>query len=358
MWRCRSMSTSSWRVYEQSWARFEQSIQDSGLRKEARVMPVDQTLKHDGSEQRPYSVEQMLSLVLNTCRTRVEAAPHPHGCRVSHPKDTGMAHGRFYLIGAQEHLLTVPSLHEPNRLGSRDLAIVLNGTCHGLTPVQLDNTESALQQGAHLVNGEFEFLSGDTSPLLRAVPGYLIVRSGAASPQFRDLVESLLTLSRESWFGRQVVMNQLANCVLALAICEHAFRTGAPPEVLVALQNARIARALEAIHSRPGENWSIRSLAAMAGMSRSTFALQFSAVIGVPPMRYLTLWRVAQAKRLLQDKRLSVAKVAEILGYSSEAAFRKLFKRVEGVGPGKARVATNRNTEDTAIAYARSIMGS
>jgi AraC family transcriptional activator of mtrCDE len=298
-------------------------------------MCVEEIPKQDASDQQPYSVEQMLSFVLNTCRTRVAAALHPHGCRVSHPNNTGTAHGRFYLVGAREHLLTAPSLDEPNRLSSGDLVIVLNGTPHGLAPAQLESTESAPEQGAHFVKGEFEFLSGDTSPLLRAVPGYLIVRSGAASPQFRDLVESLLTLSREFWFGRQVVMNQLANCLLALAICEHAFRTGAPPEALVALQNARIARVLEAIHSRPGENWSIRSLAAMAGMSRSTFALQFSAVIGVPPMRYLTLWRVAQAKRLLQDKRLSVAKVAEILGYSSEAAFRKLFKRVEGVGPGK-----------------------
>jgi AraC family transcriptional regulator, activator of mtrCDE len=285
-------------------------------------------------ESRP---EQMLSLVLSTCRTRVEAARHPRSSRAVCSNDAEVAHGRFHFIGAQEYLLTGPSPHEPHRLGSGDLVIFLNGTRHGLTPAQLDSAETLLRQDALVLNGEFEFLSGDARALLQAVPDYLIVRSREASPQFRDLAGSLLTVSREHWFGRQIVMNQLATCLLALAICEHAFRTGAPPEALVALQNARIARVLEAIHSRPGERWSIRSLAAVAGMSRSTFTLQFSTVIGMPPMRYLTLWRMAEAKRLLQDKSLSVAKVAEIMGYSSEAVFRKSFKRVEGIGPGKAR---------------------
>jgi AraC-like DNA-binding protein len=77
----------------------------------------------------------------------------------------------------------------------------------------------------------------------------------------------------------------------------------------------------------------------IAGMSRSAFALSFGDTMGVPPMQYLTLWRVTQARRLLQDRRLSVAAIAEKLGYKSETAFRKLFKRIEGVGPGKARAS-------------------
>lgn len=103
--------------------------------------------------------------------------------------------------------------------------------------------------------------------------------------------------------------------------------------------SAKIARVLAAIHERLDEPWTLRSLAAIAGMSRSTFALHFSALMGMTPMRYVTSWKVARAKQLLQDRQLSVAKVAEMLGYSSEAAFRKLFKRVEGMGPGQARAA-------------------
>jgi AraC family transcriptional activator of mtrCDE len=110
------------------------------------------------------------------------------------------------------------------------------------------------------------------------------------------------------------------------------------------ISNAKIARVLAAIHDRLDEQWTLRSLAAVAGMSRSTFALHFAALMGMPPMRYVASWKVARSKHLLQDRRLSVAKVAEMLGYSSEAAFRKLFKRIEGIGPGQARVAARFNS--------------
>jgi AraC family transcriptional regulator, activator of mtrCDE len=114
--------------------------------------------------------------------------------------------------------------------------------------------------------------------------------------------------------------------------------------------DGKIARALVAIHDRLDEQWTLRSLATVAGMSRSTFALHFSALMGMPPMRYVTSWKVARGKHLLQDPRLSVAKVAEMLGYSSEAAFRKLFKRIEGMGPGQARAAARFNSQPGAAA--------
>ena len=72
-------------------------------------------------------------------------------------------------------------------------------------------------------------------------------------------------------------------------------------------------------------------------MSRTAFAVHFSEQLGVSPIQYLTEWRVAEARRLLQDRRLSVATIAERLGYQSEAAFRRTYKRIEGVGPGQTR---------------------
>jgi AraC family transcriptional activator of mtrCDE len=123
-----------------------------------------------------------------------------------------------------------------------------------------------------------------------------------------------------------------------------------PLEQNATLLDGRIARTLAVIHDRLDEQWTLRSLANVAGMSRSTFALHFSALTGMPPMRYVTSWKVARSKHLLQDRQLSVAKVAEMLGYSSEAAFRKLFKRVEGIGPGQARAAARLNAQPGAAA--------
>ena len=78
-------------------------------------------------------------------------------------------------------------------------------------------------------------------------------------------------------------------------------------------------------------------------MSRTAFAELFAATVGMPPIQYLAHWRATEARRLHKDRRFSVARIAEMLGYRSEAAFRRFFKRVEGVGPGKVR---SRNEED------------
>ena len=101
----------------------------------------------------------------------------------------------------------------------------------------------------------------------------------------------------------------------------------------------RLSRALAAVHERPGEDWTIQSMAQRAGMSRTAFAELFTATVGSPPIQYLAQWRATEARRLLKNRRFSVAAVAEMLGYRSEAAFRRFFKRIEGIGPGKARSA-------------------
>ena len=72
-------------------------------------------------------------------------------------------------------------------------------------------------------------------------------------------------------------------------------------------------------------------------MSRTAFAELFTTTVGTPPIQYLAHWRATEARRLLKNRRFSVAAIADMLGYSSEAAFRRFFKRVEGVGPGSAR---------------------
>ena len=72
-------------------------------------------------------------------------------------------------------------------------------------------------------------------------------------------------------------------------------------------------------------------------MRRPAFAEFSAAPLGFPPIHYLAHWRAPEARRLLKDRRFSVARIAEMLGYRSEAAFRRFFKRVEGVGPGKVR---------------------
>jgi AraC-like DNA-binding protein len=81
----------------------------------------------------------------------------------------------------------------------------------------------------------------------------------------------------------------------------------------------------------------MQSMAALACMSRSAFAERFTQLMKVPPIQYLTQWRVSLAEQWLRDRQQSVAGIAQQLGYSSEAAFRRLFKRVSGICPGRIR---------------------
>ena len=107
--------------------------------------------------------------------------------------------------------------------------------------------------------------------------------------------------------------------------------------LLAALCDPRLVRALEAMHSHPEKDWTVAALADAAHMSRTSFANHFASVLGSGPIEYLTHWRMTEARRLLADPRTSVAAVADQLGYRTEAAFRRAFKRVTGVGPGVIR---------------------
>jgi transcriptional regulator GlxA family with amidase domain len=187
--------------------------------------------------------------------------------------------------------------------------------------------------------GELDFAMGPHNPVLLALPDCFVVHAQDGGESFRKLASVLIATAGMKQTGRQVVMNKLAETLFTIAVCEYANAAGNRQGLFAALADPRMTRVLEAIHRRSGENWDLQALAGVAGMSRSAFASHFAQVMGIPPMQYLASWRITQARQLLKDRRLSVAAIAEQLGYKSETAFRKLFKRLEGIGPGRARAA-------------------
>jgi AraC-like DNA-binding protein len=103
---------------------------------------------------------------------------------------------------------------------------------------------------------------------------------------------------------------------------------------LAGLRDPQIGRALALLHARPAYGWTTEALALEVGMSRSVFAERFTSLVGHPPMQYLTLWRMHVAEQRLREGRSSIAQVAFAVGYESEAAFSRAFKRQFGVAPG------------------------
>ncbi|NUP39073.1 MAG: helix-turn-helix transcriptional regulator, partial [Streptomyces sp.] len=108
-----------------------------------------------------------------------------------------------------------------------------------------------------------------------------------------------------------------------------------------ALTDPAVGTALEAVHDEPGRAWTVEELGARGGLSRSAFARRFTALVGMPPLTYLTWWRMTSAGRLLLSGDAPLSAVAQQVGYVSEFAFAKAFKREYGIAPGRYRRVEN-----------------
>ena len=99
----------------------------------------------------------------------------------------------------------------------------------------------------------------------------------------------------------------------------------------------KLSRALDAFHHAPAQTWTVEGLAQVAGLSRTAFSQQFSAKIGQTPLQYLTSWRMQIARQCLSERNASVTDAAELVGYASESAFARVFKKEVGMTPAAYR---------------------
>jgi AraC-like DNA-binding protein len=135
--------------------------------------------------------------------------------------------------------------------------------------------------------------------------------------------------------GSTTVITKLSELLFVEAVSQ--FVGSLPAERrgwLAGLRDPQVGRALAALHSRPSEAWTAENLALEVGMSRSAFAERFTSLVGQPPMQYLTLWRMQVAAQHLREGHGTVAQIAFEVGYESEAAFSRAFKRQFGTSPG------------------------
>jgi AraC-like DNA-binding protein len=114
---------------------------------------------------------------------------------------------------------------------------------------------------------------------------------------------------------------------------------------LSGLRDAHIGAALALMHGRPAEAWTLERLAREIGISRSVFADRFAHYVQDSPMQYLTRWRMQLATRLLERPNVGLAQVAAEVGYESEAAFNRAFKKCVGAPPGAWRRGRQTSTD-------------
>lgn len=287
-------------------------------------------------------IEAVLESALSSYQLRVEIITSVRYCGDWLDREPETARGQFHLIEEGQCLVSGGCMRAPIVLNRGDFMVFPKGSAHTLSACPHRPGEERQPGDTTILCGELQFVSGERNPIFAALPNYFVVQDVTGSAVFRALAGSLSAISSAGDFGYQVVRNKLADSLFTMAVLDYARHTGEAKGIFAALADRRIALALSAIHSTPGHDWSLQALASVATMSRTTFSGRFTELMGVPPMQYLAHWRVTEAQRLLRDRSISVATIAESLGYQSEPAFRRFFKRIAGIGPGQVRAAGRR----------------
>lgn len=182
------------------------------------------------------------------------------------------------------------------------------------------------------------FDTGAAEPLLKVLPPILRLDLDDSIGDALRSTFRLLELERTfSSFGSEFIMSRLADALFVYALRTHVSSTGSSHGWLSALNDPQLAPALRALHADLAHPWTVEELARRSGMSRAAFAAAFKRKTGDSPINYLTYWRMHRAKALLRDTESSLQQVALAIGYDTDAAFSRAFRRHQSIAPGAWR---------------------
>ncbi|HEY2809585.1 MAG TPA: AraC family transcriptional regulator [Steroidobacteraceae bacterium] len=203
-------------------------------------------------------------------------------------------------------------------------------------PFTISMGEGGAAEAAHLVCG---FLGCDVrpyNPLLAALPRVIRVRDTAGA--LAAYVRFALAEAREPRIGGDSVLGRLSELMFVDVIRQYVESLPADrTDWLAGLRDPFVGRALNALHRHPARSWSLQSLSRHVGLSRSALTERFSQFVGRPPMQYLANWRMQVATSHLTAGGESVAAIANLVGYDSESAFSRTFKKLVGTSPSQWR---------------------
>lgn len=240
----------------------------------------------------------------------------------------------------------------PLRLLQGDLVLLPRGDAHALvspaaaraTPIAeflRTRRRAGRGDGATIVCGAYRLEAGVRHPLLDGLPRAVHLPAPVVNAD-PGLAATLSLLGREldeELPGTEELVRHLVDALLYYVLRLLA-RRGEAPGWLSALSDPVAGAALRRMHAEPERDWTVGSLARAAGASRASLARRFGAAVGEPPRTYLTRWRMTLAARLLRESNLGLAAVAARVGYESEFAFSRAFKRVVGEAPAPWRRRT------------------
>lgn len=259
---------------------------------------------------------------------------------------------KCYAVVSGECWLSVEGIAEPVRLTAGECYLLPPGppfrlaTDLGLTPVDFREVRSEMisdiaartheTAGCFLVGGHFLLAGQAARMLLNPLSPVVHLRQETDKKAMHWALERMAQEVRNPLPGSGLIVQQLAFMLLIQALRLHADdNAAASAGWLFALRDKKLSTAIACIHDAPGYGWTLEKLAIKVAMSRSAFAQHFRQTVGTSPIEYLTQWRMLLACDRLHRTDDSVLHIATSLGYASESAFRKAFKRVIGCSPGK-----------------------
>ena len=190
-----------------------------------------------------------------------------------------------------------------------------------------------------LVCGHFEFDQSIDHPFVKELPSIIYIND-ADLKQFswlKNITDLVIEEAEKEQSGSNAIVNKLGEILFVHVLRAYIEKNKSVNGFIAAIQDERISSVLKEIHSFPQKNWKVEQLAQLAAMSRTSFANRFKELTGETPFNYITKWRLLQAKELLEESSLPVGEIAEQVGYQSEAAFNRVFKKRLSVTPLKFR---------------------
>jgi len=264
----------------------------------------------------------------------------------------------FHVVTSGSCTMVVPGA-EPRALRPGGLALVPHGQGHRLESEAIAPGIGLFEVPREEVSDRYELLridgGGDPVTLIcgvvrfdhpagRYLMGILprLIVLDSDTPLQQEWLQSTVRLmaheARTLLPGGETVITRLADVLVIQAI--RSWLEGDPEARagwLGAMRDPQIGRAINHIHRSPGQEWTVARLAHEVAMSRSAFSARFTNLVGEPPMQYVARWRMLVARSMLAEGTAALAEIADKLGYRSEAAFSRAFKRETGMSPGVAR---------------------
>ncbi|HZR66935.1 MAG TPA: AraC family transcriptional regulator [Terriglobales bacterium] len=280
---------------------------------------------------------------------QIEEKLTPSGKKVS---PTDLAH--FAMLSRGNCWLTVEAVAEPIPLTGGDCILLARGTSIILRDSPRTRPKKTFREIAAAANrnvahyggggapttivcGSLSFDRASVKPITQLLPSFILIKADQAHTlALHTTMQALASEMAEQSPGSEVVATRLAEVLFIQALRAHiASGLERNKGWLRAIFDPQVGAALTAIHESVNTPWTVESLAEAAGMSRSAFAARFKGLLGQTPLEYVTEWRMQKAMPLLQQRDKKLIDVAQSVGYESDAAFSKAFKRVVGANPSE-----------------------